>query len=143
VASRHAMLCATMLYGMPTADVRCCSLHQSGEESFELYEKERDGVLGSLKRRAKIMVDALNKLEGISCQPTEGVPPAVTYFCCVPCSSVSLLQTATKNQICILELCQVCPKSESDKCICMLLCRRAVRVPAAAATQKGGGGSRG
>jgi alanine transaminase len=43
-----------------------------GEESFELYEKERDGVLGSLKRRAKIMVDALNKLEGISCQPTEG-----------------------------------------------------------------------
>ena len=125
----------------PSADRQACSLHQPGEESFELYEKERDGVLGSLKRRAKIMVDALNKLEGISCQPTEGVPPAVTYFCCVPCSSVSLLQTATKKHICILELCQVCPKSESDKCT--LLCRRAVRVPAAAAPQKGGGGSRG
>jgi hypothetical protein len=76
VASRHAALAATALHGMPTADLRCCSLHQPGEESFELYEKERDGVLGSLKRRAKIMVDALNKLEGISCQPTEGAPPA-------------------------------------------------------------------
>lgn len=50
---------------------RRCTL-QPGDESYELYEKERDAVLGSLKRRAVIMVDALNKLEGISCQPTEG-----------------------------------------------------------------------
>ena len=51
-------------------------MQQSGEESCELYEKERDSVLGSLKRRAVIMVDALNKLDGISCQPTEGARPA-------------------------------------------------------------------
>ena len=36
-------------------------------------------MLGSLKRRAKIMVDALNKLEGISCQPTEGLLPVCRF----------------------------------------------------------------
>lgn len=40
--------------------------------------KERDGILGSLKRRAEIMTDALNKLEGVTCVPTQGGehPPA-------------------------------------------------------------------
>jgi hypothetical protein len=119
IASRHAALSATALHIMYPADLRCCCLHQPGEESFELYEKERDGVLGSLKRRAKIMVDALNKLEGISCQPTEGAPPAVAYFCRVSCSSVSLLQTATEKHICILVLCQVCPEPEIYKAVCI------------------------
>ena len=45
---------------------------QEGDESHELYVKERDGILGSLKRRAEIMADTLNKLEGVTCVPTEG-----------------------------------------------------------------------
>lgn len=105
IAIRHAALAATELHGMPTAELRCCSLHQPGEESFELYEKERDRVLGSLKRRAKIMVDALNKLEGISCQPTEGAPPA-WLPACLSCRSWSswhslpLLHPASKQSVC-------------------------------------------
>mmetsp|Transcript_8861 Transcript_8861/g.26592 ORF Transcript_8861/g.26592 Transcript_8861/m.26592 type:complete len:491 (-) Transcript_8861:2795-4267(-) len=43
-----------------------------GDDSYELYVKERDGILGSLKRRAEIMTDALNKLEGVTCVPTQG-----------------------------------------------------------------------
>lgn len=45
---------------------------QEGDESHELYVQERDGILGSLKRRAEIMADTLNKLEGVTCVPTEG-----------------------------------------------------------------------
>jgi alanine transaminase len=45
---------------------------QPGDESYELYKKERDSTLDSLKRRAVIMVDALNKLDGVTCAPTEG-----------------------------------------------------------------------
>lgn len=73
------MLCPTVgnssaSKSMPTYSVTDRSSVQPGDESYELYEKERDGVLGSLKRRAQIMVDTLNKLDGISCQPTEGEP---------------------------------------------------------------------
>lgn len=62
------VVCIVLMHPSDSA----CSTVQPGDESFELYKKERDAVLGSLKRRAKIMVDTLNKLEGISCQPTEG-----------------------------------------------------------------------
>ncbi len=34
--------------------------------------EERDGILSSLKRRAVIMEEALNKLDGVSCNPAEG-----------------------------------------------------------------------
>lgn len=33
---------------------------------------ERDGILDSLKRRALVMVTALNKLEGVTCNEAEG-----------------------------------------------------------------------
>ena len=45
---------------------------QEGEPSFELYSKERGQLLGSLKKRAKWLEDALNKMEGVSCNPAEG-----------------------------------------------------------------------
>jgi alanine transaminase len=43
-----------------------------GEESYELYRKERDGILSSLARRAKLLTEALNKLEGVTCNESEG-----------------------------------------------------------------------
>ena len=55
--------------------------YQVGEPSYELFVAERDGILESLKRRARIMVDALSKLEGVTCNDTEGalyVFPRVT-----------------------------------------------------------------
>ncbi|KAI5068491.1 hypothetical protein GOP47_0016836 [Adiantum capillus-veneris] len=43
-----------------------------GDESFELYTNERDGILSSLGRRAKMLAEALNKLEGVTCNEAEG-----------------------------------------------------------------------
>jgi len=43
-----------------------------GDESYELYVKERDTIYNSLKERAVALIDALNKLPGVSCNPAEG-----------------------------------------------------------------------
>mmetsp|Transcript_121832 Transcript_121832/g.192972 ORF Transcript_121832/g.192972 Transcript_121832/m.192972 type:complete len:482 (+) Transcript_121832:59-1504(+) len=43
-----------------------------GDASFALYQEERDGVLSSLKRKAKLVTERLNKFPGVSCQVVEG-----------------------------------------------------------------------
>lgn len=43
-----------------------------GDASYELYIKERDTILDSMKRRAIVVADAMNNCEGISCQPVQG-----------------------------------------------------------------------
>ncbi|KAK8551344.1 hypothetical protein V6N12_039989 [Hibiscus sabdariffa] len=43
-----------------------------GDESYESYSAERDGILSSLARRAKTLEDAFNKLEGVKCNKAEG-----------------------------------------------------------------------
>lgn len=43
-----------------------------GDESFESYSAEKDGILSSLARRAKALEDALNSLEGVECNKAEG-----------------------------------------------------------------------
>ena len=45
---------------------------QPGDPSYALYEEEKLGILESLKRRAAMIVDAFNRLEGVSCQTTQG-----------------------------------------------------------------------
>jgi aspartate/methionine/tyrosine aminotransferase len=40
---------------------------REGEESYPLFKQQKDEALASLKRRAKILVDALNSLEGVKC----------------------------------------------------------------------------
>jgi alanine transaminase len=54
----------------------CCTLMMTppepGEPSYELYVAERDAVLGSLAKRALMMVEGLNKLEGVVCNEAEG-----------------------------------------------------------------------
>jgi alanine transaminase len=45
---------------------------EEGDESYALFKKERDDILASLKRRAKTLVDGLNALEGVACNPPEG-----------------------------------------------------------------------
>jgi len=49
-----------------------CNPPQEGEPSFAQYKAETQGQLESLQRRAKKLGEALNKLEGVSCQPIEG-----------------------------------------------------------------------
>ncbi|CAL5443675.1 unnamed protein product [Camellia sinensis] len=43
-----------------------------GDESYESYYAEKDGILSSLARRAKTLEDAFNSLEGITCNKAEG-----------------------------------------------------------------------
>jgi len=43
-----------------------------GEESYELYIKERDEIYSSLKRRAIKAVKVFNSLPGIKCNPADG-----------------------------------------------------------------------
>jgi alanine transaminase len=43
-----------------------------GEESYELYNKEKTDILESLERRAKMVVESLSSLEGITCNEVEG-----------------------------------------------------------------------
>ncbi|GAB4818926.1 hypothetical protein N2152v2_005972 [Parachlorella kessleri] len=43
-----------------------------GDESYEQYARERDECTASLRRRAHMMTDAFNSLEGVTCNFTEG-----------------------------------------------------------------------
>lgn len=43
-----------------------------GDESYESYSAEKEGILSSLARRAKTLEDAFNSLEGITCNKAEG-----------------------------------------------------------------------
>lgn len=43
-----------------------------GDESYESYSAEKDGILSSLARRAMTLEDALNSLEGVTCNRAEG-----------------------------------------------------------------------
>ncbi|CAI0470823.1 unnamed protein product [Linum tenue] len=43
-----------------------------GDESYESYSAEKDGILKSLARRAKTLEDAFKSLEGITCNKAEG-----------------------------------------------------------------------
>lgn len=45
---------------------------RQGSASYEMYNKEKMNILGSLKRRAKLVEASLNNLPGVSCQPIEG-----------------------------------------------------------------------
>jgi alanine transaminase len=54
---------------------------QPGDESYEQYVKEENEIFEGLKRRSKALVDGLNSVEGITCNPAEGAMyafPSVT-----------------------------------------------------------------
>ncbi|CAA0821178.1 Alanine aminotransferase 2- mitochondrial [Striga hermonthica] len=43
-----------------------------GDESYESYSAEKDAILSSMARRAKSLEEALNDLEGVTCNRAEG-----------------------------------------------------------------------
>uniref|UniRef100_A0A1J3HKW0 alanine transaminase n=1 Tax=Noccaea caerulescens TaxID=107243 RepID=A0A1J3HKW0_NOCCA len=43
-----------------------------GDDSYDSYMAERDGILSSMAKRAKTLEEALNNLEGITCNRAEG-----------------------------------------------------------------------
>lgn len=51
------------------------------DESYNSHEREKNEIFQSLKRRAQLVGDGLNRIEGFSCQPPKGAMycfPAVT-----------------------------------------------------------------
>ncbi|KAG5187558.1 nicotinanamine aminotransferase A [Tribonema minus] len=49
-----------------------CNPPRRGDPSFDSFMAEKAELLASLKRRARLLTDAFNSLEGVSCQETEG-----------------------------------------------------------------------
>lgn len=49
-----------------------CRPPKKGDASHDQYEQEKADILSSLQRRAKMLTAALNKLEGVTCNPVEG-----------------------------------------------------------------------
>jgi aspartate/methionine/tyrosine aminotransferase len=45
---------------------------QPGDPSFELYNREKTGILEEMKKRAILLAEGLNKIEGISCNAIAG-----------------------------------------------------------------------
>lgn len=43
-----------------------------GDESYEVFSAEKEGILSSLARRAQTLEDAFNSLEGMTCNKAEG-----------------------------------------------------------------------
>lgn len=43
-----------------------------GEPSYDLYKSERETIYNDLKAKAKMLVEALNGVDGFSCQVAEG-----------------------------------------------------------------------
>ena len=61
-SNTHGQLSVGLMVNPPAAD----------GASYPTYSKEKEGILGSLKRRAAKLESALNKLPGIATQPLEG-----------------------------------------------------------------------
>jgi len=53
---------------------------QKGDESFELYEKEKNEILNDLKAKAEILGEGLNKINGMSCEIPQGAMYAFVKF---------------------------------------------------------------
>eukprot|EP00743_Colponemidia_sp_Colp-15_P001019 GILK01001125.1.p1 GENE.GILK01001125.1~~GILK01001125.1.p1 ORF type:complete len:514 (-),score=88.66 GILK01001125.1:119-1618(-) len=69
---------------------------KEGEASYSRYAAERDEILQSLKRRALILADGLNKLEGVRCNPVEGAMyafPSIT----LPPKAIAAAKAANKQ----------------------------------------------
>lgn len=76
--SISAMLCPTVL-GQTT--IYCVvNPPKPGEPSHELFIREKNGVLDSLKLRAKMVADTFNSMEGFSCNIVQGAMYAFPQF---------------------------------------------------------------
>jgi aspartate/methionine/tyrosine aminotransferase len=53
---------------------------QPGDESYERYTTERDGILNGLKRKAEILADGVNRIAGMSLDVPQGAMYAFVRF---------------------------------------------------------------
>jgi glutamate--glyoxylate aminotransferase len=57
-----------------------------GSESYASFEAEKKTLLASLRRKAHMMTDFFNSLDGISCTFTEGAMYSFPSILCASCS---------------------------------------------------------
>ena len=46
---------------------------KEGDESYELYKKERSRVVNSLKQKAELVSELFNSIEGVQCNAVMGL----------------------------------------------------------------------
>ena len=71
---------------------------QQGDESYETYVHERDGILSELKAKAEILGEELNKIEGMSLETPQGAMYAFVKFT-LPEDPTIDFKAATDEQI--------------------------------------------
>ncbi|KAL0270999.1 UNVERIFIED_CONTAM: hypothetical protein PYX00_008245 [Menopon gallinae] len=87
-----AMLCPTVL---GQAVVECITNPpQESEPSYDLYIKEKQGVLQELKKRAKMVAETFNSIPGMSCNEVQGAMYAFPQIKFPP----KVLEAAAKEQ---------------------------------------------
>ena len=61
-----------------------------GDESYDLYIKERDGILLNLKEKAEILGKGLNEIEGMTCEIPQGAMYAFVKFDLPHCKNIDV-----------------------------------------------------
>jgi len=51
-----------------------------GDVSYPLFRREKQALIDSLRRRARLITDAFNRLEGVVCQETDGMTDLQTIY---------------------------------------------------------------
>jgi aspartate/methionine/tyrosine aminotransferase len=85
---------------------------EKGEESYELYIKERDGILNDLKTKAQILGEGLAKINGMTIEIPRGAMYAFVKF--------ELPHTADVNKMTPEERLAYESKRDSDYCMSLL-----------------------
>jgi len=68
---------------------------KQGDASFDAFQGEKDAILASMKRRATMLVDGLNSLEGVSCNAPQGAMYAFPQIT-LPEKAISAAEAAGK-----------------------------------------------
>ena len=85
---------------------------QKGDESYEMYVKQRDGILNDLKIKAQMLAEGLNNIEGMSVD----VPPGALYAFV----RLDLPQTEDSDKMTPEERLAYDSKRDSDYCMALL-----------------------
>jgi aspartate/methionine/tyrosine aminotransferase len=86
---------------------------QPGDESYETYINERNSVLESLKRKAEILGNEINKIEGMSLETPEGAMYAFVKFELPPDPSIAVSAMTPEQRLAV--------ESKKDEDYCMKL----------------------
>jgi len=87
---------------------------QPGETSYDLYVRERKEVFDSLKRKARILTDGINSIEGMSIELPRGAMYAFVRFTLPPEKGVRT-DSMTPDELHAYE-----EKRDSDYCLALL-----------------------